>query len=215
MDGLDDTVHGVSQEQIAKLRGTRGHNEKDGLTVKAVQKDYERVGIKADLDYAKDVRDAVREYSTKAFSNMRKAFMRRKMGEPLLGNDRDLLDAYDLAQEYVKVAPTYKGQGMNLYRGIGNDGGEYAQYLLSLEPGNQFDLERASSFSSTIECSEKYAGDGGIMLHIRDTNIRNAVSIKGISASPEEDEVLVGDRIWQVVKVTDEDDGRHHIYLER
>lgn len=215
IDAPEDEIRGVTQEQIWKLRGTRGHDEANSLKVEDIQKDYERVGIKCSFREAKDIRDSVREYSTENFSDMRQAFMRRKFGETPMDEDHDLLVAYDHAQEYVKVAPTYKGQGAELYRGIKNDGKDYAQYLLSLEPKNQFDLERASSFSSTIECADEYAGDGGIMLHIKDTNIRNAVSIKGISASPEEDEVLVGDRIWQVVKVADEEDGRHHIYLER
>ena len=72
-----------------------------------------------------------------------------------------------------------------------------------------------SSFSSTLRRSESFAGSGGIMLHISDNDVVDAVSIKGLSQFSSEDEVLVDDRRWKVVKVEDRDDGRHHITMKR
>ena len=56
------------------------------------------------------------------------------------------------------------------------------------------------------------------MLHVASDEVRNAPSIRGMSYYPNEDEVLVNDRLWEVVKIKDERSkarGFYHITLKR
>ncbi len=73
-----------------------------------------------------------------------------------------------------------------------------------------------SSFSSEFENAKSFSSSDsdGIILHISDKDISNAVSVRGLSEYPDEDEILVNDTLWNVSKVYDKD-SRRHIILKR
>ena len=215
-----EMIRGVSKDEIDRQRGFRKHSGAGEITEQDIQSDYKRVGIDIDIDEAKKVLGAVRDFSGSYYTDMRKAFMKSSKGESLSSYEQEMLDKFNLCGEYTKIAPVYQSDntGQEIYRGLRNNGSDYAKMLLGLQPGDTFDLQMPSSFSSTMARSEGFAGNGGIMLHVASDDIRNAPSIRGISHFPSEDEILVNDHLWEVVKVNDErskSQGFFHITLRR
>ena len=111
---------------------------------------------------------------------------------------------------------------------MSNSGGQYSQMLLGLKPGDEFDLQMPSSFSTDKAIARGFAGHGGILFHVSDKDILNAPSIEGLSKGYGESEVLISDRHWEVEKVEDKrfpdgmlwdsqglKDGLYHITFRR
>ena len=222
-----ELIHGVEKTQIDSFRGVRGHKEKNSLTVDDVKNDYERVGIDITEEYAKEIHDALYDFTSADYKYMREAFLKDKRGEELSDDEDEYLERYQLCAEYTKIAPTYEGTGGEIYRGVGDTTNEYTQSLLKLKVGDTFELEMPSSFSTDRQTARGFSGSSGIILHIMDTDLVNAPSISGLSANYEENEVLVNDTFFEVVKIDDQrikpgvsllmqsGDGRYHITLKR
>ena len=212
------SIRGIIKQEIDKLRGTREHLSRDSLTAKIVQEDYKRVGIKITLKEAREIRQAVYRFSSADYRDMRNAFMKYRNGGVLDNAEANLLGDYLKATEYSRVAPLYPSEGKELFRGLKNSSSAYAANLNSLKSGDPFDLNMTSSFSSSEHNAKSFAGGGGFILHIKDNEVTNGPSIRGMSKYPNEDEILIDDRDWKVTKVTsrtDSKDGYQHIWLER
>ena len=224
-----EMIHGVSQDDIDGFRGLRGHGDANSITAEEILKDYQRVGIKVDLQYAQKVFDAVQEFTSASYGNMHKIYLKFLEGKtfPEGSSGYKMLEKFKLCIEYTKIAPTYQGIGKEIYRGVKSaPGDKYAKMLLGLKPGDNFDLVMPSSFTSDPLIAKEFSGFNGIVFHVADTDIKNAPSISGISLSPRETEVFVNDRFWEVVKIDDQrlspgvlfefnKDGRYHITLRR
>lgn len=211
-----EMIQGVSKTRIDELRGLRGHEGKQAITEETVKKDYERVGINVSEEYAHEVHKAIYDFSRGKYEYMRDAFLKNKRGEDLDEDEKEYLRRYALCGEYAKIAPTYEGTGSEIYRGIVNSGSKYSQRVLSLKVGDTFNLEMPSSFSSDKDVAKDFAGRGGIIFHISDTDLLNSPSISGIADIHAEYEILVSDFLWEVVKIDPQGiDNRYHITLKR
>ena len=223
-----EMIRGVSKDEIDRLRGVRGHEGENTITVDIIMKDYKRVGIDISRDDAKKVYDAVQNYTGSGYSQMRSAFLSDLKGHkyPVGSVGYKYLEQYKLCEEYAKIAPTYEGVGKEIFRGVHGTVDRYSHMLFGLKPGDDFDLQMPSSFSSDRSIARGFAGFNGILLHVSDTDILDAPSTNGLSVNAGECEVLVSDLKWEVVKVEDErktsgklldfsKDGLYHITLKR
>ena len=202
-----DLIRGVSTEQIEGLRGTRDHQT--GQDFHDIRNDYAKAGIKISDDDAKEIAEAIEDYTHNSFGDMRKALQKERSGRPLTTYEENLLREFKLCEEYSKVAPIYTKTPV-IHRGVG---GSYAQQLRSLKPGDKFDLEMTSSFSSKLSKSQGFAGYKGVILHVQSKDARGA-SVTGLSHFGDlEGEVLVSKRNWRVTSVKNKADGNTHIYL--
>ena len=187
--------------------GFRGHMNANRLTWQTIQKDYKKDGKIIDEEYAKKVHTALREYTDEGYREMRKAVFKQRRGEKLTSEEQSWLDKYKLVEEYTKVAPTYKGPGKYLYRGLNfDDGDAYMQTLLSLKQGDKHDFSKIpSSFSSQLSRAQAFANYDGkpnhVVLRIPKNKIKHSPSITGLSVYGRgEMEVLVGDYDWTHAK---------------
>ena len=216
------SVHGVPQSQIDKLRGTRDHVGL--LTFEDVREDYAKVGITVTDEYAKEVHEAVQNYTGSYFTSMRSALLKERAGENLNAKEQQILAKYKKCEEYLNIAPTYLGSEKEIYRGVyvksyPIESKQYVEKLRSLKPGYIFDVDKMpTSFSTSIEKAKMFSspGDTGVLIHLSTNRLKNSPSISGISLFSTEKEVLVGDYEWKVKKIvhnTKSKDGYYHLYL--
>ena len=200
----EEPVRGIPQSEIDKLRGVRGHLEKDELTWQKIQEDYKRIGKDIPLSEAQDIRYAIIHYTQSYYKPMREAAEKKYAGGKLDEYEQWLFDTYQKMREYTKIAPTYGGKEKYIYRGISlNDKNkDYFNSLLKSKHGNRFDFDKyPGSFSTLEEKARDYAGSNGIVLRVSTSKIKNATSIRGISDWPSENEVLVSDN-FKFSKIT-------------
>lgn len=221
-----EMVRGVSQADIDERRGVRGHMGENAMTPKDILQDYARAGIKITDAEAQSIFNNLRNFTGDYFERMRDAWLKNSRGEVLSSSEKRLLQQYNLCAEYTKIAPTYQGSGKEIFRGVTNTGSEYSKMLLGLKKGDIFDLQMPSSFSTSSRVARDFAGSNGIMFHILDTDIKDAPSISGLAKWNTEEEILVNDRLWEVVKIDNQrapdgalynphGDGLYHITLRR
>ena len=224
-----EMIRGVSQDEIDNQRGLRGHAEAGSITAEEIMNDYKRVGINIDMKEAQKIHSAIQNFTGTGYSSMHNVYLKFLKGKsyPEGTSGYKLLEQFKLCSEYTKIAPTYQGVGQEIFRGVRNAAGDrYSHMLLGLKPGDEFNLQMPSSFSSDKLQARGFAGLGGILFHVDDTDIKNAPSISGVSVSPHEKEILVNDQLWEVVKVDDQrhapgvlyepgKDGLYHIMLKR
>lgn len=212
---IEEMVRGVRKSVIDSLRGERAHakmaHEWNAATVKA---DYARVGISIPDEEAEEISSSINDYTGHHYTEMRHAFQKQAQGLPLTEYETRKLEHYKQVTEYTKVAPVYHGETKILHRGV-KGGGEYAKKLRALVAGDDFDLEMASSFSSSENVAKNFAGHSGIILHIEENSWKNAPSARGFSNFFGESEVLVGDQMWKVTRVQDDASGLRHISIVR
>ena len=226
-----ELVQGVSQEQIDKLRGTRDHQ--DILYDQDIINDYARVGITINKEQAQFVREAVYDFSSTKYEDMRNALSKERNGEQLSIYERNMLNDYKLREEYCKIAPVYQGKNTEIYRGIqAREGSDYAQKLMNLKVGDIWDLDKMpSSFSTDKSVARDYASvTNGIMIHASTKNLKNSPSIQGLARHKGEKEILVAKYDWKITKIDDQrivddptksifeqrlgKDGFYHVYIE-
>lgn len=215
------SVQGVTQSQINQLRGTRGHQGRFAITWKDIQNDYARVGITITDKKAEEVAMSLQFYSGSDYRDMRDACMKNRNGDKLTGFESELLEQYNLCEEYTRIAPVFRDPSVHeIFRGVHKNPSqsEYFNSLLLLNVGDSFNLDRMpSSFTTNFQVSGYYAGFHGIIIHIPVNKLTNAPSIRGISLHSQEDEVLVADYNWQVKAISDQrttGDGFYHIMLD-
>ena len=222
----EETVRGVPQSQIDALRGTRGHSA-TSYNWHTIQDDYARVGISITEAEAKEIRNAILDFSYLHDTEMRKAWKLRQAGREhdLTPLQKKELKKYDLCAEYCKVAPLLpSGKYPTIYRGIkfSTITPEYAKNLTSLKVGDMWNVDgMPTSFStsrSVAEAFSKHQGKKGILIHMPTKGLRNTPSIKGLSYFSGEYEAMVTDYNWRIVKVDDQrttGDGYYHIHLDK
>ncbi|MBR0075480.1 MAG: hypothetical protein IJP96_06980 [Synergistaceae bacterium] len=221
---VSEMIRGVSQEQIDQLRGTSKHGTAGSITVQKIQDYYAQVGITITKDEAKDIREAVYNFSDYSYTEMRDALTKERNGETLDASEKEYLRQYNLCMEYTKVAPTYKNHLLtDVYRGIEDHGDGYIQKLLSLNPGDKFDLDKMpSSFTTSLKTARDFAGSiwsagtPSVIIHVPIKSLKNSTSIKGLAKHPTENEVLIGDYKWRVAKTEKSSSyiNETHMYLE-
>ena len=220
----ESKIHGVPQSKIDALKGVLDHQEGDSIGIKEVQDMYAKVGISLTYSQAQEVHSAVQHFTGSGYTIMRTAASKSAKGLSLTSSEQEALAQLKLCEEFCKVAPTFKSSTVSdIHRGIstGYTPASKAYYakLLSLKPGDSYDLDNMpSSFSSKLSKAQSFAGGtGGIILHVKTSSLKNAPSIKGISYYPGEHEVLVADYNWKVGSISDQretGDGYYHMYLE-
>ena len=209
----ENLVRGVPRDEIDRLRGDRGHaNEPYSWGAETVKADYARIGKNITGAEAEEIYTAIVDYSGDFSSCMRIAFQNRKAGVALSENELYDVWRYDRVVEYTKIAPVYRGKIKTLHRGVS---GEYAKKLRNFAVGDTFDLEMASSFSTSRDVASKFAGYKGVVLHTQAGSWKDATSITGFSHYFSEHEVLVSDRIWTITRVKDDEYGTRHIFIKR
>ena len=216
-----DSVRGVPQSTIDKLRGTRAQMKPYQQTWQVVQEDYKRVGINISEQEAKEIWGAVRTYTGGVYSEMKSAYALEQQGraKDLDSYQKKLLAQYKLCMEYCKVAPTVElPAGYEVSRGI-KGYGTYASKLKSLKVGDSLDFDKMpTSFSTKPSVAFGWAGSGGVVIHAPASKLKNTPAIMGMSKVPFEYEAFVADYNWKVVKIVDKtklkSDGRYHIYID-
>ena len=218
---LDYSVQGVDQSQINQLRGTRGHQGRFSITWKDIQQDYARVGITITDEKAEEVATSLQAYSGPDYQDMRSACMKNRNGDKLSDFENELLEQYNLCEEYARIAPVFRDPlAREIFRGVHKNLSkpEYFNSLLSLKAGDTFDLDKMpASFTTNFQVSADFAKSNGIIIHIPLNKVTNAPSIRGISLNWIEDEVLVADYNWKVKAISDQrttGDGFYHIMLD-
>lgn len=218
-------IHGVSQTQINSLRGIRAHQAENSVTPNDIKIDYSRVGISITYWQARKILSSIYLFSTtKGCEKMREAGYKKATGEALTSRtQKKYLARYRLCEEYCKIAPTFSSPTTPvIFRGIHDSSKpekhEYFEKLLSLRPGDSWDMDKMpSSFSSNYSRAKFFAGSHGIIIHTASSTLKNSTSIKGISAFSHEDEILVADYNWKISSIDDQrnnGDGFYHITLE-
>lgn len=218
------TVSGVPQSQIDKLKGTLDHQAAHSITWQDVQAQYAKVGINITQQEAKAVHDAVTAFSGSGYTPMRTAMSKFQKGVSLTSQEQQWVDKYKLCEEWCKVAPTFSSSNHSvIYRGISKgwtpESVAYAQKLMALKVGEQFNLDHMpSSFSTKYSTAKSFAfGKGGIIVHLPVSSLKNSPSIKGISLHSGEDEILVSDYGTKISKIDNQvvqGDGYYHIYVQ-
>ena len=210
----EELIRGVPRSEIDRLRGERDHAKRpDEWDVKTVMEDYARVGIDITEAEAEKTYVAIVDYTGEFSTEMRVAYQKRKAGIGLSDLEQFYAEQFDLLIEYNKIAPTYRGGYKNLYRGVD---GDYAEKLRGLAVGSDYDLEMPSSFSTSMDVALGFTGGfNDVMLHIEGGGWEDAFSVRGFSRHFHEDEVLVGDRMWTVAKIKDDNETDvRHIFLK-
>ena len=219
-------IRGVSQSQIDQLRGTRGHLGKDELTTNLIKEDYARVGIKISPEEAKEIRNALHNFTANGYINMRNALISERQGKELSDDQKKALQQYNLCIEYCNIAPTYqpKPNQTAVYRGL--PAGRYDQYgekIANLKTGDKWDVDKMpTSFSTDKGTAYTFAGAGfnekGVIIHVPIKNLKNSPSIKGLAKISSENEVLLSDYKWKVKgkysEFNEDNNEMVHIYLE-
>lgn len=196
-----ESVRGVLQSEIDKLRGTRGHGK--AMSGEDIQKDYKRVGIDISKAEADEIFGAVFDFSGGDYYFMREAAQKEMQGKKLSQSEKKSLKRYKKIMEYTKIAPTYKGEEEFIYRGIKNSGSAYSQKVLALKPGQKFDFDKMpTSFTTNMKNAESFANQKGytkgIIFKLPANKLKNSVSIRGYAKYFGEDEVLLGDYDFKV-----------------
>lgn len=219
-------VRGVSQKEIDKKRGILEHDFDNEITASDIQAQYAQVGISITSKEAEDIYDAVRNYSKDGYDAMIYAWRKNQSGAPLSSVEKRDLEQYRLCEEYLKVAPTFTyGSGnqqgevyRGIYRGFNNEGIAYFNQVLSLKPGDKWNMEkRPTSLTSSFDMAQEFAGRQGAIIHVPVKKLKNSVSIVAISPSMSEQEVFSADYKWKIARISDErnkPDGFYHIYLK-
>ena len=204
----EDTIHGIPQSEIDKLRGIRGHLDgswdANALMDKEIREDYKRVGKDISVNEAKDIGLAILDFTKGFYAYMQNAAMKFYKGEKLDSAEQYEFERYRKIREYTKIAPVYKGTEEYIYRGVHKKKGyeDYFNSLLKKKPGNKIEFDNfPSSFSTDEKTAQDYADNGGIVFKVPTSKIKNAVSIKGMSYYKSENEVLVSDN-FKVSKIT-------------
>ena len=202
----EEPVRGIPQSEIDKLRGTREHFDADKFNYITMLDDYKRVGIKLSTNEIADIKNAISGFTGGEFRSMREAAQDFYAGEKLDSEKQKLFNDYQKIIEYTKIAPTYKGAGQYIYRGINAlVGPKYAASLRALKPGDTIDFRKiVASFSSSEKIAQNFAiagGAGGIVFRAPTSKIKNAPSIKGLSHWSHEEEILVSDN-FKISKIT-------------
>lgn len=221
-----DTIRGIPQSEIDAKRGYRDHVDK--ITPEMIQEDYKRIGADISLAQAVEIRDAVWDYtSTYGTWRYREALEKQKKGESLNDLDKKLIRQHELINEYMRVAPTYKGNdggnnkyGMNsIVRAIHDTGNGYVEYVRTLNKGDIFTLDMVASFTSRTSSTSGFTGSNPkktAFLHIKDTPtaFRNSVSIRGLSKFKGEWEVMSASNKFKVVERTTDKNGAVNVLIE-
>ena len=199
----EEPVRGIPQSEIDKLRGTRDHLDKYKFYPFIVMDDYKRVGIDLSLDETINIMDTITGYTDVKYDSMREIAHKFYAGGELNSKEQKVFSDYQKIIEFTKIAPTYKGSEQYIYRGIKAIAApEYGDSLLALKPGDKIDFRKfVASFSSNEKTAQDFAGSGGIVLRASTSKIKNAPSIKGLSAHPDEEEILVSDN-FKISKIT-------------
>ena len=197
-----ELVRGIPQSEIDKLRGARDHFGQFEFPPDKIQEDYKRIGRDISLDEAKNITQALWNWSSADYCQKMRAVAAKSMqGKALDANEQRYYSMYQRMSEYLKIAPTYKGTDY-VYRGIRNKGDEYSKKLLSLKPGDNFDLSKLpSSFSAKHDTAFNYGTIGNtqmpIILKMPVSKLKN--SCAGVDIGDKE--VIVSDYNWKVSKV--------------
>lgn len=232
----EETIRGVKVSDIQAKRNWHGHIYDMRTMPEDVQRYYSDVGIQITIEEAQEIYRAVYAYTAEGYKTMPSAYLKYQNGLPLTDEEQKLVRQYQLCMEYTKVAPMYKRAG-EVYRGIKNSGSEYSQRVLSLKVGDTFTLDRPASFTDEEKQAKRFVADmfaenksevSGIIFHVDSKYLKNSTSVMGIAAYAEEQEVLVNDRLFEVIKIDDqrkgmldesvrryyEPDNHVHIYLK-
>jgi len=223
-----NTIRSVPIETINRRRHHLGHLGCGQLTEEKIKRFYNSVGI-FDItdDEVEKVHKAIEKYTKPGvYTYIRNLLFDQLEGKKMSSESQYILEKFiNPIQEFCNIAPTFDGS-LEIYRGIplknirGNT--DYSDKLLALKPGDDFDLQILSSFSSEYRIAQTFAKQNGIILHVPTIDIINSVSIQGISTIQSEMEVLVNDLSWIVEKIKDERIKaqsllfyHYHIYLRR
>ena len=220
-----EMVHGVPQEQIDKLRGTRDHADAFSMKWEDIKKDYEQVGIKISDQYAQEVEQIINRFTMSDYLFMRNAVLKERAGEQLTSQDMQWISKYKKCEEYTKIAPTYACLEKEIYRGVYVseyvlDSQKYLDNLQSLKVGDKWNADKMpTSFTTDLTRAKDFANMGkqGTIIHIASGSLKNSPSIRGLSSFSSEMEVLVGDYNFTVVNVIPaikSKDKIHHIYVK-
>ena len=207
----------VLQSDIDKRRGTRGHEKYNSITWKTIQEDFARVGIKISAFDAKNYRRSINDYSANGIK-MQELYRKKLNGEKLPKSmiGPKFLAEYDFIMKYSKVAPTFTGTDY-IFRGE-YASGEHLKVLQSLKVGSKYDFGKmVVSFSSNEEHVKAHYSSGHFLAKKSDAKsfvfrvptsaLKNSFSIKGMSKTSFQDEVLMGDHNLKVSKITEGKDG--------
>ena len=206
----NDTVRGIPQTEIDKIKGTRGLMKKySDWTWQVVQEDYKRIGINISKNEAKDIFYSLRAWNSPLYENMRSAEFKFRKGEKLNSEEYVHFTRFHNVMEYIKIAPTFadnKKSGF-IYRGVKDDGSDYSQKILALKPGEKFDLSKIpSSFSTSLNIAHTFGvaqRDGkqqpSIIFKLPASRLKNSCAVP----NPTEKEVLVSDYDFKVAKIED------------
>lgn len=204
----------ITHKAEIKNRLTRGHAEKqDAWNVQTVLNDYSRIGINISQLEAESIYNALRNYTTPGLNSKMRAAARDYYDKKILDADaRKKLFDYSLVIEYSRIAPSYP-KDQNLYKGFPGVG-EYIKSLYDLKSGDVFKLDMPLNFDTREEREILNAGRDGALLVIKG-GVNNGFSLSGFSVNFPDYNVLVSDKEFNIVKVSDDasDDVCRIIYL--
>ena len=151
--------------------------------------DEAKSSIKAIKDYASLSGDGVVSYG--AIRNVQRGILEAAEGPPHYGNPltkpetAKIQSSIDSIDRYVKRMPAFEGV---IHRGMSfKSEDERTSFLSKISKG--YSLEAMSSFSSSREIAENFAGDAnGIIFAVKN---KSGASIQQLSGEHDEEEVLV------------------------
>ena len=204
----------ATHKAALRHRGTRGHADKqDDWDVKTIINDYARLGINISQLEAESIYNALRSFTTPGLSSKMRAAARDYYNHKILDADarKRLLD-YSLVIEYSRIAPSYPAD-KELYKGFSGEG-EYIKSLYALNSGDVFKLDMPLNFDTREQRETLSAGANGAMLVVQG-GVSNGFSLSGFAVNFPDYNVLVSDKEFNIVKVSDDlsDDICRIIYL--
>lgn len=221
------TIRGteVDAKAIQAQRGTSSHYDSPADSYSIMQM-FQRLGIPCSMAYASKLKDIIGDFSSVLYNRMRVIYKKLiSLGgdlSKLTSSEKETLKQIQMLNEYLRIAPSYRDPGnQTLYRGCPGhqikNPDSYTHELMQLKPGDPFINPYASSYTSDLNVARNTFGKGGgpVLVIENSDELDAASSIKNLSDSSDEDEVLVGDNKFVVTDVYDGDDGHRYIHIRK
>jgi predicted RNA-binding protein len=174
-------------------RAFRGHLPRMEMweRIEIIREDFKKVGKDLDEEGALKYFNAVRNYTNNGYRDIRRAQLAElNEGKPI--EDADLKEKIDLIEEYIASVPLYP-ENVPLYRGFGSRNIENLQaFENAYVNGELITMSGISSWTSEkVIAFDFLTGKDHVAVFELVSN-KTGVSIKHLSAFPEEAEVLFG-----------------------
>ena len=159
--------------------------------IEIIREDFKKVGKDLDEEGALKYFNAVRGYTKNGYKDIRRAQLAElKEGKPI--EDAYLKEQIDLLEEYIASVPLYP-KDVPLYRGFGSRSIENLQaFEDAYVNGKTITMSGISSWTSEKEIAFDFLSGKEHVAVFELVSNKTGVSIKHLSAFPEEAEVLFG-----------------------